>query len=81
MFPDEKDRMDIEFKRCVYNGKEISQEDMLNTLESHVLPAYLKPQVNIMDTLDDSYRIETNKMVIVRDQGGEIHAKKLWGEI
>ena len=30
-----------------------------------------------MDTLDDSYRIETNKMVIVRDQGGEIHAKKL----
>lgn len=77
MFPDEKDRMDIEFKRCVYNGKEISQEDMLNTLESHVLPAYLKPQVNIMDTLDDSYRIETNKMVIVRDQGGEIHAKKL----
>ena len=77
MFPDGKDRMDIEFKRCVYNGKEISQEDMLNTLESHVLPEYLKPQVNIMDTLDDSYRIETNKMVIVRDQGGEIHAKKL----
>lgn len=61
---------DDEFEYCIYNGKEITQEEMVELLSTHVLPEYLIPQVDINDTLDDSYRIETKKAIIVRSEGG-----------
>lgn len=66
--PNELD--DDEFEYCIYNGKELSQEEMVELLSTHVLPEYLIPQVNINDTLNDSYRIETKKAIIVRSEGG-----------
>lgn len=61
---------DDEFEYCIYNGKELTQEEMVERLSTHVLPEYLIPQININDTLEDSYRIETKKAIIVRSEGG-----------
>ena len=61
---------DDEFEYCIYNGKELTQEEMVDLLSTHVLPEYLIPQVDINDTLEDSYRIETKKAIIVRSSGG-----------
>ena len=66
---------DLQFQECRYNGKIISQEEMLNELNSHVFPQFLT-QKNINDTLDDEYRIETDKLIIIRESGGALHLKR-----
>ena len=66
---------DLQFQECRYNGKVISQEELLNELNSHVFPQFLT-QKNINDTLDDEYRIETDKLIIIRESGGALHLKR-----
>ena len=66
---------DLQFQECRYNGKVISQEELLNELNSHVFPQFLT-QKNINDTLDDEYRIETDKLTIIRESGGALHLKR-----
>ena len=66
---------DLQFQECRYNGKVISQEELLNELNSHVFPQFLT-QKNINDTLDDEYRIETDKLTIIREPGGALHLKR-----
>lgn len=63
-FPDNTEEITIE--ECTYNGESISSEDIIDRLSSHVLPEFLT-QVNIMDTLDDTYTIKTNLGTIVRE--------------
>jgi hypothetical protein len=62
-----KDYEKFEYKKCIYNGEEISPDEMSDKLMSHVLPQYLT-QVNINDTLNDTYTIESNLGTIVREQ-------------
>lgn len=69
---DPKDREEDEFEYATYNGTDVSQEELIQTLISHVLPDFLIPQVDINETLDDSYRIETKKLIIVRSPGGRL---------
>jgi len=66
---------DLQFQECRYNGKVISQEELLNELNSHVFPQFLT-QKNINDTLDDEYRIDTDKLTIIREPGGALHLKR-----
>jgi len=70
-----KDDMEDEFLQCIYNGEEISQEEMIEKLNNHMLykeDVENDNQVFIEDTLDDEYRIETKKLIITRDFGGKI---------
>ena len=70
-----KDDMEDEFLQCIYNGEEISQEEMIKKLNNHMLykeDVESDDQVFIEDTLDDEYRIETQKLIITRDIGGKI---------
>lgn len=69
---DPKDREEDEFEYATYNGRDVSQEELVQTLTSHVLPDFLIPQIDINETLDDSYRIETKKLIIVRSPGGSL---------
>lgn len=69
---DPKDREEDEFEYATYNGRDVSQEEIVQTLSSHVLPDFLIPQIDINETLDDSYRIETKKLIIVRSSGGSL---------
>ena len=45
---------------------------MLDRLRTHIIPKYLVKQVDIRDTLEDEYIIETNNLRIVREKGGKI---------
>ena len=54
---------------CTYNGTEISIEDLVSKLLTHVYPRFLT-QININDTLDDKYIINTSKGKIIRDRNG-----------
>lgn len=67
---DPKDLEEDEFEYATYNGRDVSQEEIVQTLTTHVLPDFLVPQIDINETLDDEYRIETKKLIIVRSSGG-----------
>ena len=70
-----KDDVEDDFLQCIYNGEEISQEEMIKRLSNHMLykeDVKNDDQVFIEDTLDDEYRIETKKLIITRDFGGKI---------
>lgn len=58
-------------KKCIYNGKEITIEQLVSKLLTHIYPQFLT-QVNIKDTLDDEYSIETSIGTIKRVKGGNI---------
>lgn len=58
-------------KKCIYNGKEINIEQLVSKLLTHIYPQFLT-QVNIKDTLDDEYSIETSIGTIKRVKGGNI---------
>ena len=73
---DPNERQEDEFQYCMYNGEEVSQEEIVNILTSHVLPEYLIPQIDINETLEDTYRIETNKLIITRESGGALKIKR-----
>ena len=60
-----------EVKSCKYNGEEITVDELVEKLHSHVLPAYLI-QINIMDTLQDEYEIVTENGTIYRKHGGTL---------
>lgn len=60
-----------EVKSCKYNGEEITTDELVEKLHSHVLPAYLT-QINIMDTLQDEYEIVTENGTIYRKHGGTL---------
>lgn len=69
-----KDDVEDRFLQCLYNGEEITQEEMIDKLSNHIL--YKEDADNtkifIGDTLDDEYRIETEKLIIVREYGGKM---------
>lgn len=70
-----KDDIEDDFLQCIYNGEEITQEEMIEKLNNHMLykeDVENDNQVFIEDTLDDEYRIETTKLIITRDIGGKI---------
>lgn len=70
-----KDDMEDQFLQCIYNGEEITQEEMIKRLNNHMLykeDIINEDQVYIADTLDDEYRIETEKLIITREYGGSI---------
>ena len=60
-----------EVKSCKYNGEEITVNELVEKLHSHVLPDYLT-QINIMDTLQDAYEIITENGTIHRKHGGTL---------
>ena len=72
-----KDEAEEENKilKCVYNGETISSREMIKRLKSHMLPEYLT-QIDINDTLDDEYRIDMEKTIIIRSKGGGIKVSK-----
>lgn len=73
----ERDEIEkLEIIKCVYNDIEISHEELLKELLSHVFPEYITEK-NIEDTLEDTYEIETNYLKIKRIEGGEILIKKI----
>ena len=62
-----KDKMiDFQIEECTYNGEPISTEDLITKLSNHMLPAFMT-QVNILDTLDDTYSIKTTIGTIIRE--------------
>lgn len=70
-----KDDIEDQFLQCIYNGEEITQEEMIKRLNNHMLykeDIINEDQIYIADTLDDEYRIETEKLVITREYGGSI---------
>lgn len=71
-----KDDKDIEIKKCTYNGEEIEYNDLVERLMSHVFPQFIT-QIDIRDTLDDNYIIETDKCKIIRSIGGQIRVEKV----
>ena len=58
-------------KKCIYNGQDISIEQLVSKLLTHIYPQFLT-QINIKDTLDDEYFIETSIGTIKRVKGGKI---------
>ena len=64
-----------EVKSCTYNGEAIELRDLVDKIQMHTLPAYLT-QINIMDTLQDEFTIETEKGTIHRKQGGILELEK-----
>lgn len=69
------DDLDDKFLQCIYNGEEISQEDMISKLSNHMIyreDVINEDQIFIEDTKEDEYRIDTEKLLIVRECGGNI---------
>lgn len=58
-------------EKCIYNGENISIEQLVSKLLTHIYPQFLT-QINIKDTLDDEYSIETSIGIIKRVKGGNI---------
>lgn len=58
-------------EKCIYNGQDISIEQLVSKLLTHIYPQFLT-QINIKDTLDDEYSIETSIGTIKRVKGGNI---------
>lgn len=58
-------------EKCIYNGKDITIEQLVSKLLTHIYPQFLT-QINIKDTLDDEYTIETSIGTIKRVKGGNI---------
>jgi len=71
---DEADE-DNQILKCVYNGETISSDEMIKRLSSHMLPEFLT-QIDINDTLDDEYRIDMEKAIIIRSKGGGIKVSR-----
>ena len=74
-----KEDTDDEFEQCIYNGDIISQEDMIKKLSNHILykdNIENDDQVFIEDTLEDEYRIDTKKLIIIREVGGGLKITK-----
>lgn len=73
---DKDSDLEDEFIQCIYNGEEISQSDMIDILSNHIL--YKEDITNntkqklINEVIDDEYRIETKKLIILREPGGNI---------
>lgn len=70
-----KDDIEDQFLQCIYNGEEITQEEMIKRLSNHMLyeeDVKNEDQIYILNTLDDEYRIETKKLIITREYGGSI---------
>ena len=65
--------------KCVYNGEEIDPDDMIYRLKTHMLPDFLT-QIDIRETLDDEYEIETNLCVVKRAKGGSISIEDKTGK-
>lgn len=65
------DNLDIQIESATYNNEAIDIEDITYKLSTHVLPEFIT-QIDIRDTLDDEYTIETNKCTIKRHKGGKI---------
>ena len=74
-----EERESLEILDCYYNGEEVSYNDLVDELLTHMLPQYLT-QKDINDTLEDYYVINTNVVQISRDQGGKIHIRRLTEE-
>lgn len=70
------DVVDDSFIQCIYNGEEITQSDMIDILSNHILYEEditdKDKQKLISDTEDDEYRIETEKLIIIREPGGKM---------
>lgn len=62
--PEDHDALQI--KSCTYNGQKMDPDELIRKLAFHMLPAFMT-QVNILDTLDDSYTIVTSYGTIVRE--------------
>ena len=73
-----KEDTEDEFEQCIYNGLEITQDEMIKRLVSHKLykEDLKEDEVYIEDTESDEYRIETKKLIIVREYGGKIKISK-----
>lgn len=65
------DHPPIEILSASYNGEEVEPEEITSRLAMHMLPDYLT-QIDIRDTLEDEYIMETNLCVIKRSKGGDI---------
>lgn len=52
--------------KASYNGKDMESDEILGILSTHVLPQYLT-QIDIRDTKDDTYTIETDLCTIIRE--------------
>ena len=54
--------------KASYNSKEMETEEIFGILSTHILPQYMT-QIDIRDTKDDTYTIETDLCTIVRESG------------
>lgn len=62
---------DFEIKRVRYNDIPMKIDDFSKKLSSHTFPEFLE-QVDIRETLDDTYVIEGEQAIIKREKGGKI---------
>ena len=54
--------------KASYNGKAMESDEIFGILTTHILPQYMT-QVDIRDTKEDTYTIETDLCTIVRESG------------
>lgn len=66
---------DAEVKKCIYNGEEIDINKLVSLLYSYTFPEYIT-QVNIQDTMEDTYEIQMNGYTLKRAKGGKISITK-----
>lgn len=71
----------LEIEECTYNGEVLDQKDMIEELQSHVLPNFMIRQKDIRETKGDTYLIKTNLGLIYREKGSmEIKLSEKEGE-
>lgn len=57
----------MEVLNSSYNGEKIDNDEIMDVLASHMLPEYIT-QIDIRDTAEDTYTIETNICTIIREK-------------
>ena len=57
----------MEVLNSSYNGKEMDNDEIMDVLASHMLPEYIT-QIDIRDTVEDTYTIETSICTIIREK-------------
>ena len=57
----------MEVLNSSYNGKEMDNDEIMDVLASHMLPEYIT-QIDIRDTAEDTYTIETSICTIIREK-------------
>ena len=62
---------DFEIKRVFYNDLPMKIDDFSKKISSHTFPEFLE-QIDIRETLDDTYTIEGDQAIIKREKGGKI---------